>query len=173
MIEISALPQEKANRGGGVPAVPQRDWRHLYSAGMQVWTQAWHSGSRTWRCCSCGAGHNWDSTLILRLGTPYAIRWSKKKKKKKAMGGSVLWTGRALNLAEAHKVHSMISHHRTSSMLSCMNKGIRIRSREVIQPLSLPLSFCWAIITWRVLVISRGYTFIVTHVVTGMMAPRE
>lgn len=97
----------------------------------------------------------------------------KEKKKKKAMGGSVLWTGRALNLAKAHKVHSMISHHRTSSMLSCMNKGIRIRSREVIQPLSLPLSFCWAVITWRVLVISRGYTFIVTHVVTGMMAPRE
>ena len=78
----------------GVPAVAQRNQRHLWSAGTQVQSPAWQSGLRIPHCHSCGIGHSCGSDLIPGPGTPPAVGWPKKrrrrrKKKKKPMRGDV------------------------------------------------------------------------------------
>ena len=35
----------------------------------------WHSGLRTWCCCSCGIGHNCCLHLIPSLGVPIVAQW--------------------------------------------------------------------------------------------------
>ena len=61
----------------------QWDWWHLGSAGTQVRPPAWRNGLRIQPCRSCGLGHNYGSDLISGPGTPYALEWPRKEKKKK------------------------------------------------------------------------------------------
>ena len=63
-----------------VPAVVQWDWQHLWSAGMQVQSLAWHSELRI-QCCWI-VGHNCGSDLIPGPGTPFTMGQPKKEKKK-------------------------------------------------------------------------------------------
>ena len=67
----------------GIPTVVQWDWWHLWSAGTQVISQAWHCGLRIQHYNSCGVGHNCGLDLIPVPGTPYAAGWPKMKRKKK------------------------------------------------------------------------------------------
>ena len=60
--------------------VVQWDQQHLWSAGMQVRSPAWHSGLRIPHCHRYGLDHNCSSDLIPGLGTPYAMGWPKKEK---------------------------------------------------------------------------------------------
>ena len=67
----------------GFLVVVQWDQQCFWSAGTQVQSPARNSGLRK-RCChSCTIGHNCGSDLSHGLGTPYAMGWPKKKKKKK------------------------------------------------------------------------------------------
>ena len=56
----------------------QRDRQHLGSPEAQVGYLAQHSGLWIRHCCSCGYG----SDLIPGPGTPYAMGWPKKRKRK-------------------------------------------------------------------------------------------
>ena len=64
----------------GVPAVAQRDWQPLGSAGTQVRSPAWHGGLRIWRCHSGSLAHTCSSDLIPGWGTPCALGRPTKKK---------------------------------------------------------------------------------------------
>ena len=57
----------------------QWDLSCLESPGVQIQSPAQHSRLRIQHCCSCDLG----SDLIPGSGTPYAMGWPKKKKKKK------------------------------------------------------------------------------------------
>ena len=59
----------------------QWDQWHLYSAGTQVQSLAWHGGLRIPSCRSCGIGCNCGLDLILSLGIPYALGQPKKERK--------------------------------------------------------------------------------------------
>ena len=61
----------------------QRDWWHLGSAGMQVWSPAWPGGLRIWCCRSLGLGRGCSSDLIPGAGAPRAVERPKKEEKKK------------------------------------------------------------------------------------------
>ena len=65
-----------------VPAVTQQDGQRQWSAGMRVQSLAWYSGLRTWHCYNCGIFHNCSMDLIPGPGTPYAMGWTKKEKKR-------------------------------------------------------------------------------------------
>ena len=67
----------------GVPAVAQWDQQCLGSTTAQVPSSAQHRGLRIQRCYSCSLGHICGLDLIPGLGTPYAMGWPKKEKKKK------------------------------------------------------------------------------------------
>lgn len=69
----------RINRGAA--PVVQWDRRHLWSAGMQVWSLAWHSCLGIQGCSSCGTGHKCGSHLIPGLGTH--MPWDDQNKQKK------------------------------------------------------------------------------------------
>ena len=73
----TTILQLKTSHGKSSSSGARDQWR-LWSTGTQVGPLAWRSGLRIWLCC------NWVPDLIPGLGTPHAMRWPKKKKKKKS-----------------------------------------------------------------------------------------
>lgn len=65
----------------GVPAVAQRDLRHLGSIVMQFRSPVWYSGLRILCCRSCGLDRNYDSDLSPGWGTPHTVEWPKRKER--------------------------------------------------------------------------------------------
>ena len=62
-------------------AVVECHWQHLRSAGMQVQSVAWHSGSRIWHCWSYCLDQDYSLDMIPGPGTPYATGQPKMKGK--------------------------------------------------------------------------------------------
>lgn len=72
----------KAVAQRSLPAVAQRDLRHLQSAGMRVPSLAWCRGTRIRNCCRCGIGCYCRSELIPGLGILYVTGCQKRSTKK-------------------------------------------------------------------------------------------
>ena len=95
----------------------------ILSTGTQVQSLAQHSGSRIWQSSSCSLGYNCGSDLIPGPGTPYAVRWPKKKKQK-MLPFATTWT----DLEDL--MLSKISHRKTNTIWSHLHVESKNKTKQ-------------------------------------------